>query len=271
MRGWPKPARTSSRKSSRCSGGTSGSASGSSLMTADSTLGPWVERAGRDQPDDPRSGGRLHGDRQIRKVTGRRRDPLGDLALDHQHQHRRGRLDAQVTEQERRRDLVRQVCDELVRRSQIVGRIELQRVALDDLDVLWHQARQHGRQVAVQLERDDPPRPPRQLLGQDAEARPDFEHLVVGRQRGGRRDLARDPDVGQERLREPSARLEAKLAQQRRRRRRRPEQRGPGRDGLRTSAGAMGRSWPVGLRVIRGADHERRNRKRRGQKLPRRL
>ena len=50
-----------------------------------------LEGGGRDAERDPDPGVVLHEDRQVAHLPGRRRDPLGDLALDHEHEPLRPR------------------------------------------------------------------------------------------------------------------------------------------------------------------------------------
>ena len=81
------PAWTSRHRPSSRSGVSRSSASnGSTTMTADSTAGLGLERPRRHAQRDADAGVVLDEDRQVAHLPGRRGDPLGDLALDHQHE-----------------------------------------------------------------------------------------------------------------------------------------------------------------------------------------
>ena len=104
------------RCSSASASSRSSAANGSSTSTADSTLGAG-SKASRGHPErDPRLGVVLDEDRQVRHVAGRRRHAFGDLALEHQDQALRARRTGQQPVQDRARDVVRQVRDDVVRR-----------------------------------------------------------------------------------------------------------------------------------------------------------
>ena len=112
-----KLAWTSRQSSSSASGSRRSSASnGSTTMTADSTAGAGSNAVGRNVERDPDAGVVLHEDREVAHLPGRRRDPLRDLALDHQHQPLRAAAASQQRVQDRARDVVRQVRDDVVRR-----------------------------------------------------------------------------------------------------------------------------------------------------------
>ena len=55
-------------------------------MTADSTAGSGSNAVGGHAERDAHAGVVLHEHRQVAHLPGRRRDPLGDLALDHEHE-----------------------------------------------------------------------------------------------------------------------------------------------------------------------------------------
>ena len=64
----------------------SSASNGSTTMTADSTAGSGSNASGRHAERDADPGVVLHEHRQVAHLPGRRRDPLGDLALDHEHE-----------------------------------------------------------------------------------------------------------------------------------------------------------------------------------------
>ena len=117
-----------------------------------------LERGRRDANGDPDPGVVLDEDRQVAHLPGRRRDPLGDLALDHQHEPVRPRRRAEQRVQDRARDVVRQVGDHVVRRRDEVDEVLVQRVALDEraacLDPVEPLA-QERREAAIELDRGD--------------------------------------------------------------------------------------------------------------------
>ena len=113
-----------SRQSASSSAGSrrSSSANGSTTMTAESTAGAGSKAVGRHPPEDPHRRVVLDEDRQVAEPAGARRDPLGHLALDHQHEPARtGRLAEQPVE-DRAGDVVGQVGDDVVRLGQQAGR-----------------------------------------------------------------------------------------------------------------------------------------------------
>ena len=122
-----------SRQSSSSSSGPSRSsgAYGSTTMTAESTAGSGSNASGGHEEGDARPGVVLHEDRQVAHLPGRRGDPLGDLALDHQHHPPRPRRLAEERMQDRRRDVVRQVRDHVIWRGHEPGELLVERVALD--------------------------------------------------------------------------------------------------------------------------------------------
>ena len=95
-------------------------------------LGRGLEGVPRDPERDPGPGVVLEEDREVAHLAGRRRDPLGDLALDHQHQPPGPRRLAQEPVQDRARDVVREVGDDVVGLGHEVDEVLVERVALDD-------------------------------------------------------------------------------------------------------------------------------------------
>ena len=93
-----------------------------------------LEGGGRDPERDPDPGVVLHEDRQVAHPAGRRGDPLGDLALDHQHEPLRPRRCAEQGVQDRAGDVVRQVGDDVVRRLDELDEVLVERVALDEAE-----------------------------------------------------------------------------------------------------------------------------------------
>ena len=69
----------------------SSAAYGSTTMTAESTVGRRLEGRRRDPQATRTRGVVLDEDGEVAHLPGRRRDPLGDLALDHQHEPLRPR------------------------------------------------------------------------------------------------------------------------------------------------------------------------------------
>ena len=63
---------------------------------------------------------------------GRRRDPLRDLALDHEHRALRPRRRSQQRVQDRARDVIRQVRDDVVWQLCEPDEVLVERVALDE-------------------------------------------------------------------------------------------------------------------------------------------
>ena len=74
----------------------------------------------------------LDEDRQIAHRAGRRRDPLCDLALDHQDEPVRRPRKLQQPVQGRARDVVRQVRDDVERRLDERREVLVEDVALDE-------------------------------------------------------------------------------------------------------------------------------------------
>jgi hypothetical protein len=82
-----KPARTSARKRDRPSGGHERLGERVKANDGRLDLRARVERTGRDQADQADRRDRLDGYGQVRKCPVAGRDALGDLALDHHHDH----------------------------------------------------------------------------------------------------------------------------------------------------------------------------------------
>ena len=91
-----------------------------------------LEGRRRDRERDPDTGVVLHEHGQVAHLPGRGGDPLRDLALDHQHEPARPRGGTQEGMQDRARDVVRQVGDDVVRRPDQVEQVLVEGIALDE-------------------------------------------------------------------------------------------------------------------------------------------
>ena len=135
-------------------------------------------------------------------------DPLGDLALEHEHEVLGPRRRPEQPVEHGARDVVRQVGDDVVRRRHEVDEVLVERVALDEtepllVDLAGERVPQEGRQARVELDGRDG-RPGREEAArEEAEPGPDLEHAATR----GRIRLAQDPledvDVGEEVLARP--------------------------------------------------------------------
>src|SRR6266508_1086035 len=119
-----------------------------------------------------------HGHGAVRLRAGNREEAVGDLALHHHAPALQSREAVQRLDDERRRDVVRKVRDELARRGIQRSEIEAERVAEVDADVVRDVA-QMGRQRFVQLDRMDERHASSEVASQDAEPGTDLEHDVV--------------------------------------------------------------------------------------------
>ena len=123
----------------------------------------------------------------------------------HHHTPERDRRHAvEALDDERRGDLVREVRHELRRRRLEPGEAQLERVAEEKLDVFpsAETVRKRLLERPVQLDRLDVPDPVREKVREDAEARPDLQHDVVGAQFREPSDHPEDVPVDQEVLAE---------------------------------------------------------------------
>ena len=143
-------------------------------------------RPGGTRERDPDPGVVLHEDRQVAHLPGRRGDPLGDLALDHQDEPLRPRRRAEQRVQDRAGDVVRQVGDHVVgrldepRRGPGRARRPRSGAAAPRLERPVEPVAQERGQPAVELDRGHR-RPGReQAAGQEPEARPDLEDAAPG-------------------------------------------------------------------------------------------
>ncbi len=91
-----------------------------------------LERLGRHDPRDPYAGVVLDEHGEVAQAARRRGDPLGHLALDHQHEALRTGLAAQRVVQDRAGDVVRQVGHDVPGRGDERGEVLVERVALDE-------------------------------------------------------------------------------------------------------------------------------------------
>ena len=128
-----------------------------------------------------------HRDGAVRLRARLREEAVGDLALHHHAPELDLRQAVEALDEERRRDVVRQVRDELRRVRCERGEIELQRVAEVELDVRAGVA-QVRLERRVELDRVHARDAVGEVARQHAEAGPDLEHDVVRRRarRAGR-------------------------------------------------------------------------------------
>ena len=105
---------------------------------------------------------------------------------------------------ERRRDAVRQVGDELARRWVERGEVDLQCIAEEHIDVLpaGEPVGEVRLERAIELDSVDPRDPVGEIHGEHAEPRPDLEHDVIGVELGEPSDDAEDVLVDEEVLAE---------------------------------------------------------------------
>ena len=115
------------------------------------------------------------------------------------HQSAEVREAVEALDDERRRDVVREVRDELRR---VLRELELKRVAEDDVDVRRDVAKRR-LEVAVDLDRVDVADALGEIAREDSFARADLEHDVFWRELGEALDDAEDVRVGEEVLAEP--------------------------------------------------------------------
>ena len=108
------------------------SAAGSRTMTADSTLGSGSNAPGGTRNAIRTAGVVLDEDRQVAHRAGRRGDPLGHLALDHEHGPVRARRLAEQPVEDRARHVVRQVGHDVVRRGEQGRELLVEGVAFDE-------------------------------------------------------------------------------------------------------------------------------------------
>ena len=134
-------------------------------------------------------GGQLdeHRDRAVRLRPRCGEEAVGDLALNHHAPELDARQAVEALDDERRRDVVGQVRDELVRRRLELGEVERERVAEVELDAPASRA-QMRLERAVELDRVHQGDALGQVRGEHPEAGPDLQHDVVARRarRGGR-------------------------------------------------------------------------------------
>ena len=123
-------------------------------------------------------------ERAVRRVAGAGRHPLGDLALDQEHQPLEGPR-GQGTHHHRRGDVVGQVRDEL-RALRQDSEVVVEGIGRHDLHVGEPLQREgeDGQQPLVEFERPHGPRAGGQLAGQHAEPRTHLEHGVGGAELG---------------------------------------------------------------------------------------
>ena len=125
----------------------------------------------------------LDEDREVAHATRRRRDALGDLALDHQHEAVGPRLVTQDVVQDRARDVVRDVGDQVPRRPDEVTDRTVEDVVVDEAEGRVGDGVGEASAQVVDHAADRPRRPRRgrrrakQGTGQDADAGPDLEDL----------------------------------------------------------------------------------------------
>ena len=118
-----------------------------------------LECAGRDLEGDPHPGVVLHEHGQVAHLPGRRGDPLGDLALDHQDEALRARRLAEQAVQDRAGDVVREVGHDVVRRRHEADEVLVQGVALDEAQLAASRAGPRIGRAGRRRARD-PARPP---------------------------------------------------------------------------------------------------------------
>src|SRR5688500_13404838 len=152
------------------------------------------------------AGGELH---EHRDGSVRLRGRLGEEAVrDLTLHHHAPELDhgkpGQALRDHGRRDVVRQVRDELRRRRLERGEVERERVAPVELDVrALVELPEMGGERAVELDGMDMARAVGEIAGQDAETGADLERDVPGVELGEPADHAEDVLVGEEVLAEP--------------------------------------------------------------------
>ena len=163
------------------------------------------DRAG-DRVEAGAAGGELHEHRdgavRLRRRLGE--EAVGDLPLHHHAPELDARQPGQALGDDRRRDVVRQVRDELRRRRLERGEVERERVAPVELDVReLFQLPEVRRERAVELDGVDVAHTVREVAGQDAEAGADLERDVLGGELGEPADHVEDVSVREEVLAQP--------------------------------------------------------------------
>ena len=121
-----------------------------------------------------------HRDRAVGLRAGPREQAVRDLALDHDRPVADARQSVQALHDQRRRDVVRQVRDELRRGGLERGEIEAERVAEHEIDVLAT-AKALGEmwlEPAVELDGVHARDSLGEVFGQNPQAGPDLEHDV---------------------------------------------------------------------------------------------
>ena len=148
-----------------------------------------------------------------------RDDPLGDLALKHQHHHvvpGRPRLDRQPVDQQLGRDIVRQVGDDFCLAAVEQGSwIEMLRVGVDDFQparITLRDIVERGQRALVALDRDHAPRAERQQRPrQPARTGADLDHGGIFERTCRARDPRREIEIEQEILAERFARRQVSV------------------------------------------------------------
>ncbi len=142
-----------------------------------------------------------HRDGAVRLRRGNGEQPVGDLALHHHAPAVDRRQPVEALDEQRRRDVVRQVRDELRRVRRERGEVEPERVAEVERDVRARVA-QVRLERRVELDRVHVRDALREVAREHAETRADLEHDVVGREIGEAADHAEDVLVDEEVLAE---------------------------------------------------------------------
>jgi hypothetical protein len=150
-----------------------------------------------------------------------RGDPLGHLPLHGEVECREQPPVSQEAEDQRSRDVVRDIAhhpDSPPVRVVAKRRREIEPKGIGDLDAEGgmgtQSLRQGGRQLPIQLHRQDSGPAPKQGLGQHPRAGPDFHHHASGADAGRIHDGIAQPRVDQEVLSPAGARTKATRCQQ---------------------------------------------------------
>src|SRR5438270_5121866 len=149
-----------------------------------------------------------HRDRAVGLRPRTREEAVGYFALDHHAPEPERRQTVQALDDERRRDVVREVRDELGRRRRERGEVEPERVAEDEGHgwARFEPLAQVGFERTVELDRVDVTDPIGEVAREHAETRADLEHHVFGGELGEPADHAEDVLVDEEVLAEVAVR-----------------------------------------------------------------